>query len=368
MIKDYIQALFFILMAEMGDKTQLLALAFATQFKVLEVLLGVGFGSLLNHGLAVVLGTYLSTVIPMDSLQILAGFLFVCFAFWTLRLEDEEQKVSKNRGPILTVALAFFIGELGDKTQLTAITLSADAHYPLFVLFGTVTGMILVSGVGIFIGSKIGKAIPEVSIKIISASIFMAFGLFRLYRTLPPTFLQPIPLSLFLILFMVFTLYWIQPFVKAIKEGKLTALQEAAITLYEYKQRIKHSIEEICLGSNQCGECQDLGCVIGYTKYIMQQIVEKDVKELKELQAPLANLKESLNKGFNEEKVIHSLSLIVHYLSAETEEVEILQEARKILEVILFGDSIEWKGLESYTKEIKEKDKQIGEKIMIVSK
>ena len=132
MITEFFKSMFLIFMAEMGDKTQILAMAFATQFMIKEVLLGVCLGSLLNHGIAVVLGAYLSHVIPQDAVQIAAGFLFIGFALLSLKAdeEDEEEKAKKDLSPILTVAIAFFIGELGDKTQLTAITLASDATFP----------------------------------------------------------------------------------------------------------------------------------------------------------------------------------------------------------------------------------------------
>src|SRR5690606_22932798 len=147
-------------MAEMGDKTQILAMAFATQYQVKKVLMGVFLGSLLNHGIAVALGSYLSSVIPINTIQIIAGISFVGFALWTLKNDDDDEEEGDSKGkfgPVFTVAMAFFIGELGDKTQLTAITLSVDASYPVFILLGTVSGMILTSSLGIYVGSKIGN-------------------------------------------------------------------------------------------------------------------------------------------------------------------------------------------------------------------
>lgn len=141
----------------MGDKTQILAMAFATQYPVKKVLLGIFFGVLLNHGSAVALGSLLATLVPLDLIQMVAGFAFIAFALWTLKSESDEKdenQSEKHYGPILTVATAFFIGELGDKTQLTAITLSVDAAFPLFILAGTVTGMIVTGSMGIYIGKN----------------------------------------------------------------------------------------------------------------------------------------------------------------------------------------------------------------------
>jgi putative Ca2+/H+ antiporter (TMEM165/GDT1 family) len=115
-----LKAFMLIFVAEMGDKTQILAMAFATKYPVKKVLLGIFIGAFLNHGLAVLFGSYLSQIIPISSLQIIAGFAFVGFALWTLYSDDEEEEETKKYklGPIFTVSLAFFLGELGDKTQL----------------------------------------------------------------------------------------------------------------------------------------------------------------------------------------------------------------------------------------------------------
>src|SRR5690606_5883620 len=104
------------------------------------------------------LGSYLSQVVPIKTIQMIAGAAFVGFALWTLKPEDEEEEMETRMqfGPAATVALAFFLGELGDKTQLTAITLAADASFPLLILAGTVTGMIATGALGIMVGKKLG--------------------------------------------------------------------------------------------------------------------------------------------------------------------------------------------------------------------
>jgi putative Ca2+/H+ antiporter (TMEM165/GDT1 family) len=173
MIQEMVKALMLIFVAEMGDKTQILAMAFATRFPVRKVLIGIGLGAFLNHSLAVVLGSYLSRLVPINTIQMIAGAAFVGFALWTLKhdKEEDEEEPSFKFGPVATVSLAFFLGELGDKTQLTAITLAADAKYPLMILAGTVSGMIATGALGIIIGKKLGDKIPELGIKLLAASI-----------------------------------------------------------------------------------------------------------------------------------------------------------------------------------------------------
>src|SRR6056297_3848201 len=147
MTGEFIKAFMLIFVAEMGDKTQILAMTFATRYSVKKVLLGIFIGSLLNHGLAVALGTVLSKRFPIDRIQIIAGLAFIFFAVWTLRNEDDEEEENEKikYGAVITVALAFFIGELGDKTQLAAITLAAASKHLLLVLAGTVSAMVATS-------------------------------------------------------------------------------------------------------------------------------------------------------------------------------------------------------------------------------
>lgn len=89
-IQEIIRAFMLIFIAEMGDKTQILAMAFVTRYPVRKVLIGIGLGAFLNHGLAVVLGNYLSRVIPISTVQMIAGIAFIGFALWTLKPEQEE--------------------------------------------------------------------------------------------------------------------------------------------------------------------------------------------------------------------------------------------------------------------------------------
>lgn len=115
----------FVVLAEMGDKTQLLAMAFATRYKATTVLWAVFWATLLNHLLAVVVGNYLTHFIPIQYIQI-AAVSFILFGLWTIRgdeLNNEDKRFSFS--PFWTVAIAFFIAEMGDKTQLATIALAA---------------------------------------------------------------------------------------------------------------------------------------------------------------------------------------------------------------------------------------------------
>ena len=128
----FLASIGFVVLAEMGDKTQLLAMALACRFRWQTVMLGVFAATLCNHFLAVVAGTYLTRFIPLDYVRIAAFASFILFGFWTLRgdtLEGEDKRF--NFSPFWTVAVAFFLAEMGDKTQLATVALAAEYQFDL---------------------------------------------------------------------------------------------------------------------------------------------------------------------------------------------------------------------------------------------
>ncbi|HEY5560967.1 MAG TPA: TMEM165/GDT1 family protein [Clostridiaceae bacterium] len=200
-MSDLIRALLLVVVAEMGDKTQLLAMAMAGKYKVKQVMLGVLVATILNHALAVAAGTYLSTVIPMDKVRIVAAISFLVFGLWTLRGDkiDEDGKKKSKFGPVITVAIAFFIAEMGDKTQLMTIAISADSHNPVFILMGTTIGMLIADGIGIIGGAWMCRYIPEIYIKWVAGFVFMIFGTITIYNVAPAWLLNPLYIILYFI-------------------------------------------------------------------------------------------------------------------------------------------------------------------------
>jgi putative Ca2+/H+ antiporter (TMEM165/GDT1 family) len=182
----YIASVIFVVLAEMGDKTQLLAMAFATRYPWPTVMAGVLVATLVNHLLAVVAGNYLTHIVPLQYIQLAAALSFIIFGLWTIRgdeLHGEDKK--SGRSPFWTVAVAFFFAEMGDKTQLATVALAAQYGYLLPVWLGTTTGMLIADAIGIIIGIVMGKKIPERAVKWFAALVFIGFGLFGLYEALP---------------------------------------------------------------------------------------------------------------------------------------------------------------------------------------
>ncbi len=179
-------SLLFVVLAEMGDKTQLLAMSFAARFNAAKVLLAVFIATVANHALAVLAGQLLTTVVPLDIISLAASLSFIGFGIWTVRgdkLHGEEKRTSRF-GAVATVGIAFFIAEFGDKTQLATISLAAQYQNPLCILAGTTLGMLIADGVGIIIGVVLCRRIPQRKIKWFSAIIFVLFGLVGVYEVL----------------------------------------------------------------------------------------------------------------------------------------------------------------------------------------
>lgn len=188
----YIASLLFVVLAEMGDKTQLLAMAFATRYRWQTVMWGVFAATLANHLLAVLLGSWLTRIVPLSTIQIVASASFIIFGLWTLRgdkLNNEDKRFSFN--PFWTVAVAFFFAEMGDKTQLATVVLATKYTGVLQIWFGTTSGMLVADAIGIIVGIVLGKKIPERAVKWFAAMIFILFGVIGLYQSLPSEFLTP---------------------------------------------------------------------------------------------------------------------------------------------------------------------------------
>ena len=204
MLYTFLVATVLIALAELGDKTQLLALVLACRYDPWKVLVGIFGATLLIHFLSVVVGAAVGSFIPAAYLSWGAGLLFVGFGIWTLRgdtVDAEEEAAPDRFGPILTSAIAFFLAELGDKTQIMTMTIAADPGGALRtfggfasgwlptsakapggltalagVWMGSTVGMVLADGIAIIVGAVLGKALPEKLITRVAGVLFILFG------------------------------------------------------------------------------------------------------------------------------------------------------------------------------------------------
>ena len=180
----FVLSLIVIFVAELGDKSQLMALTFATRFRALPVLAGITIATAIVHLVSVLLGAAVGAVLPTGPISILAGIAFFGFAAWTLRgdelTENERRRAAAaSRSAILAVGGAFFLAELGDKTMLATVTLAADnpgISDLIGVWAGSTVGMVAADALAIGAGRLLGTRLPERAIKIGAAVAFAAFG------------------------------------------------------------------------------------------------------------------------------------------------------------------------------------------------
>jgi putative Ca2+/H+ antiporter (TMEM165/GDT1 family) len=170
-----------IFVAELGDKSQLMALAFATRYRAIHVLIGITAATLLVHLGSVILGLTVASVLPTQAIAIAAGIAFLAFALWTLRGdslgEADEARAARAVGSIvLAVGTAFFLAELGDKTMLATITL-ATREEPIGTWLGSTAGMVAADAIAIAVGRFLGTRLPERLIRFGAAAAFVVFGI-----------------------------------------------------------------------------------------------------------------------------------------------------------------------------------------------
>ena len=167
---------------EMGDKTQLLSLVLAVRYqKPWTILAGVFVATIFNHFLAAGFGDLVSAYVPEQTLKLALGILFLLFAGWVL-IPDKDCKIQNTShwGAFMTTLIAFFIAEMGDKTQLATIALGASYSNTLWVTLGSTLGMVGANALAVFCGPQILQRIPMKWVRLFAACLFFIFGLLLL--------------------------------------------------------------------------------------------------------------------------------------------------------------------------------------------
>ncbi len=173
-------------LAEIGDKTQLLAFILAARFrKPLPIIAGILIATLVNHGLAGALGAWITSVINPEMMRWVLGASFLGMAVWTLipdKIEEEETGIANRYGVFGATLITFFLAEMGDKTQLATVALAAHYGAPLIVVIGTTLGMLIADVPAVFIGNRFAAKIPMRLVHSIAAAIFAAMGVLTLLK------------------------------------------------------------------------------------------------------------------------------------------------------------------------------------------
>jgi putative Ca2+/H+ antiporter (TMEM165/GDT1 family) len=172
-------------LAEIGDKTQLLALLLATKFRrPWPIVGGILAATLVNHAFASAIGAWLMNVIGPHALRWILGLSFIAMALWTLIPDSapDEKSATSRHGVFLTTAIAFFLVEMGDKTQVATVALAAQFQSVVLVVIGTTLGMMLANVPVVFAGDALVRRVPMKVVRIVTALSFLALGVYVLAR------------------------------------------------------------------------------------------------------------------------------------------------------------------------------------------
>ncbi len=170
--------------AEIGDKTQLLAFLLASRFKKpIPIILGITLATLINHGLAGLVGSWVTANINPEVLRWALGASFIAMAIWTLipdTIQETDTKLSTKLGVFGITLITFFLAEMGDKTQIATVAMSIHYADVLMVVAGTTLGMLIADVPAVFVGDKLAEKIPVKWVHRIAASLFMLLGVVTL--------------------------------------------------------------------------------------------------------------------------------------------------------------------------------------------
>ncbi len=167
-------------LAEIGDKTQLLAFILAARFKKpLPIILGILVATIVNHGLAGALGAWITSAVSPEILRWVLGASFIGMAIWTLipdEIEEDETQIARRFGVFGATLVTFFLAEMGDKTQIATIAMAARYEDALLVVIGTTLGMMISNVPAVFAGDKLANRIPMKLVHSIAAAVFAVLG------------------------------------------------------------------------------------------------------------------------------------------------------------------------------------------------
>lgn len=176
--------------AEIGDKTMLLAILLATRFKKpLPVIAGIFVATIANHGLAAYAGSTLASLFTTDAFRIAVAIGFIAMGAWTLIPDkvDDDIKVATQRGAFIATTIAFFVVEMGDKTQVATIALGAQYHAVLAVATGTTFGMMIANVPAVYLGERLVAKISLRTVHMIAAAMFLILGIWQLWELSNPS-------------------------------------------------------------------------------------------------------------------------------------------------------------------------------------
>ena len=181
---ELLTSLITVVLAELGDKTQLLALLLAARFKKpIPIILGITVATLLNHTFASLIGVWLASLINPPTLRLILAFVFIAMGIWICipdKIDEAQLKITNSLNIFVTTSMVFFLAEMGDKTQIATVALAAHYQAPLLVIVGTPLGMLAADIPAVLIGNTFAQHLPLRLIRIVAALIFITIGVVSL--------------------------------------------------------------------------------------------------------------------------------------------------------------------------------------------
>jgi Ca2+/H+ antiporter, TMEM165/GDT1 family len=183
-METYVVSAMLVALAEMGDRTQLLAVMLASRYrKPVPILLGIFVATLANHGLAALAGFYLSSLLQAAWFKTLISLSFIAMAAWALipdKAGEEDRPGKLSMGVFMTTAISFFLVEIGDKTEVATAALAARYHDILIVAAGTTTGMMMANIPAVLLGQAVTRVLPIGALRVAAALLYLGLGLWGL--------------------------------------------------------------------------------------------------------------------------------------------------------------------------------------------
>lgn len=180
----FVASTLLVALAEIGDKTQLLSFVLAARLRrPWAIITGIFVATILNHALAGWVGTFFADFMSPETLRWVTGVVFIAFGLWTLKpdeLDDDEAPQAGSGSAFITTTTAFFLAEMGDKTQFATIALAAKYDALFWVVAGTTLGMMLANVPAVLIGEKLATRLPLKAIRWTAALVFVATGVLTL--------------------------------------------------------------------------------------------------------------------------------------------------------------------------------------------
>ena len=187
MLTTYVVSALLVALAEMGDRTQLLAIMLASRYrKPIPILLGIFVATIANHALAALAGFYVSSLLNAAWFKYVISASFIAMAIWALvpdKDDDEDRPQRRRMGVFLTTVVSFFLVEMGDKTQIATAALAAKYHDVLVVAAGTTTGMMLANIPAVFLGHAVTRVLPINALRIAAALLYLVLGVLGIANT-----------------------------------------------------------------------------------------------------------------------------------------------------------------------------------------